>query len=445
MKQGSIFEQSLEFNSPLASRMRPKTLADFVGQEHLIGEGMFLREMIDRDNISSMIFWGPPGVGKTTLAEIIANKTESKFITFSAVMNGIKEIKEIMKKAEENRQYGERTIVFIDEIHRFNKAQQDAFLPFVEQGSIILIGATTENPSFEVNSALLSRMKVFVLQQLTQENIVQLLKKAVDNKRAFSNLKIEVHENLLRKIAIFSNGDARNALNTLEILVMNSKRKENQITISQNLLEQLLKDKVSYYDKKGEDHYNIISAFHKSIRNSDVDSAIYWLSRMIDSGENPLYIARRLVRIASEDIGLADNNALNLAINTFQACQFLGLPECDVHLIQCAIYLSLAPKSNATEVARILSKKDIKDTINEPVPLHLRNAQTKLMEEVGYGKGYEYAHHYPYKMTAMPTMPEKLGDRQYYFPSDQGNEKKIKERYEQIKLWKRDNRHHQKN
>lgn len=439
MNQSSIFETDKNRHEPLASRMRPKTLDDFIGQQQLIGKGQFLREMIDSDNLTSMIFWGPSGVGKTTLAQIIANQTKSKFITFSAVMNGIKEIKEVMHTAEMNRQYGDKTIVFIDEIHRFNRAQQDAFLPFVEQGSIILIGATTENPSFEVNSALLSRTKVFVLEQLKETDIVSLLKKIVISQEAFPNMNINISEELLRQIAVLSNGDARNAINTLEILVMNGHRKDDVVTISDELIETIFNKKISYYDKKGESHYNVISAFHKSIRNSDVDSAIYWLARMIEGGEDPIYIARRLVRIASEDIGLADNNALNLAINTFQACQFLGLPECDVHLTQCAIYLAIAPKSNAVERAVFNVKEDIKQTMNVDVPLHLRNAETRLMKAVGYGKGYQYAHDYEHKMTTMQTRPDKIAQHQYYFPTEQGNEKKIKQRYEQIVLWKKEN------
>ncbi|MED4265318.1 replication-associated recombination protein A [Priestia megaterium] len=437
MKKTSLFDQEMTMTAPLASRMRPTDLDHFVGQKHLVGDGKFLREMIEKDQVSSMIFWGPPGVGKTTLAEIIAKKTQSKFITFSAVMNGIKEIRKIMNEAEENRQFGERTIVFIDEIHRFNKAQQDAFLPYVEKGSIILIGATTENPSFEVNSALLSRTRVFVLKQLTKDDIVELLQGVLRSPQSFPDLEITIKDEMLRKIAIFSNGDARTAINTLEMLVINSDIDDNKAIITDDLLEELLDKKMAYYDKDGEEHYNIISALHKSMRNSDVDSAIYWLGRMIDGGEDPIYIARRLIRFASEDIGLADNNALNLAINVFQACRYIGLPECDIHLTQCVIYLSLAPKSNSTYKARTTVQKDIKQTINEPVPLHLRNATTKLMKEVGYGKGYQLAHFYDDKLTTMPTRPESIADHTYYKPTENGNEAKIKQRLNYIKEWKK--------
>lgn len=437
MEEKTLFDQDTELSAPLASCVRPKDFSDFIGQTHLVGPGKFLREMIDKDQISSMILWGPPGVGKTTLAEIIAHKTKSEFVTFSAVMNGIREIRKIMDEAEENRRYGIRTIVFIDEIHRFNKAQQDAFLPYVEKGSIILIGATTENPSFEINSALLSRTRVFVLKQLTKTDIIQLLKKVLHSPASFHGLEVHINETALKQIAVFSNGDARTALNTLEMLVINSEIKDHKTSISKDLIDILLDKKTAYYDKNGEEHYNIISALHKSMRNSDVDSAVYWLGRMIDGGEDPVYIARRLVRFASEDIGLADNTALNLAVNTFQACRYLGLPECDVHLTQCVIYLSVTPKSNAVYKARIASEKDIRQTMDEPVPLHLRNAATKLMKEEGYGKGYQLAHFYEDKMTTMPTRPEHIADHIYYVPTDQGNEGNVKKRLEYIRQWKK--------
>ncbi|EHI74891.1 chromosome segregation helicase, ATPase, AAA family [Streptococcus criceti] len=436
MTQTSLFDQDMEATAPLASRVRPKTLDDFIGQTHLVGEGKFLRQMIDSDQIASMIFWGPPGVGKTTLAEIIAKSTKSRFITFSAVMNGIKEIRQIMAEAQELRQLGERTIVFIDEIHRFNKAQQDAFLPYVERGSIILIGATTENPSFEVNAALLSRCRVFVLNQLGQEDLLGLLEKVLASPLAFPNISVSVSQEALRRMAIYANGDARSALNTLEMVVLNSDLEGNKVTVSDEILDTLLGNKTAYYDKDGEEHYNIISALHKSMRNSDADSAIYWLGRMIEGGEDPIYIARRLIRFASEDIGLADNGALNLAINTFQACRYIGLPECDVHLTQCVIYLSLAPKSNAVYKARQAVQKDIKQTIDQPVPLHLRNGTTKLMKELGYGKGYQLAHFYDEKLTTMPTRPESINDHIYYKPTDEGHESRIKRRLNSIKDWK---------
>ncbi|MGT2928725.1 replication-associated recombination protein A [Streptococcus dentasini] len=436
MTQTSLFDQDMEATAPLASRVRPKTLDDFISQTHLVGEGKFLRQMIDSDQIASMIFWGPPGVGKTTLAEIIAKSTKSRFITFSAVMNGIKEIRQIMAEAQELRQLGERTIVFIDEIHRFNKAQQDAFLPYVERGSIILIGATTENPSFEVNAALLSRCRVFVLNQLGQEDLLGLLEKVLASPLAFPNISVSVSQEALRRMAIYANGDARSALNTLEMVVLNSDLEGNKVTVSDEILDTLLGNKTAYYDKDGEEHYNIISALHKSMRNSDADSAIYWLGRMIEGGEDPIYIARRLIRFASEDIGLADNGALNLAINTFQACRYIGLPECDVHLTQCVIYLSLAPKSNAVYKARQAVQKDIKQTIDQPVPLHLRNGTTKLMKELGYGKGYQLAHFYDEKLTTMPTRPESINDHIYYKPTDEGHESRIKRRLNSIKDWK---------
>lgn len=431
MQQGSIFENQV--NEPLASRLRPENLEQVFGQSHLLGPGKILRELITQDRVTSMILWGPPGVGKTTLAQVIAKQTKAGFISFSAVTSGIKEIKKIMQEAEANTAYGQKTIVFVDEIHRFNKAQQDAFLPFVENGSIVLIGATTENPSFEINSALLSRLKVFVLKQLTKEQLVELLDRAC---RVGFEKELAASKTLLEQIAIFSDGDARNALNTLEMLVDNGNvSQDGTLELSDDLLSQVLGEKTLKYDKNGEDHYDLISALHKSMRNSDVDAAIYWLNRMLAGGEDPLYIARRLLRFASEDIGLADNNALNLVVNVFQTCQFIGMPECNVHLTQAVIYLSLAPKSNAVYKATTRVAKDVKQTLNEPVPLQIRNGTTKLMKELGYGKGYELAHFAKDKLTTMQTMPDNLVGHTYYLPTEQGNEIRFKQRLEQIKAW----------
>lgn len=431
MQQGSIFED--QANEPLASRLRPENLDQVFGQTHLLGPGKILRELITQDRVTSMILWGPPGVGKTTLAQVIAKQTKAGFISFSAVTSGIKEIKKIMQEAEANTAYGQKTIVFVDEIHRFNKAQQDAFLPFVENGSIVLIGATTENPSFEINSALLSRLKVFVLKQLTKEQLVELLDRAC---REGFEKELTASKTLLEQIAIFSDGDARNTLNTLEMLVDNGNvSQDGTLELSDDLLSQVLGEKTLKYDKNGEDHYDLISALHKSMRNSDVDAAIYWLNRMLAGGEDPLYIARRLLRFASEDIGLADNNALNLVVNVFQTCQFIGMPECNVHLTQAVIYLSLAPKSNAVYKATTRVAKDVKQTLNEPVPLQIRNGTTKLMKELGYGKGYELAHFAKDKLTTMQTMPDNLVGHTYYLPTEQGNEIRFKQRLEQIKAW----------
>lgn len=434
MQQESLFANS-QANIPLASRVRPKSLNQFVGQQHLLGHGKILRELIENDEVSSLIFWGPPGVGKTTLAEIIASQTDSNFLSFSAVDSSISKIKKIMKQAETDRAMGQKTIVFIDEIHRFNKSQQDAFLPYVERGSIVLIGATTENPSFEVNSALLSRCKVFVLKSLTKSDIVMLLKNALHNPNSFKNKKIVIDDDEIKAIANFADGDARMALNILEMSVLNGDKQGATITITIDNLSQLITDKSVLYDKDGEEHNNIISALHKSMRNSDVDAAIYWLSRMLEGGEDPIYIARRLVRFAGEDVGLADTNALNVTINVFQACQFIGMPECDVHLVEAVTYLSLAPKSNSLYKARLASAKDVKETINDPVPLQIRNAPTKLMKDLGYGKDYQLAHYAKDKLTTMKTMPPSLEGHEYYLPTTQGKEIKFKERLFRIKAW----------
>ncbi len=436
MEQQSLFE--VPMNEPLASRMRPRDLSEFVGQSHLIGENKILRKMIESDNISSMIFWGPPGVGKTTLARIIAHETKSEFITFSAVTSGIKEIKKVMEDAENNKKLGVRTIVFVDEIHRFNKAQQDAFLPFVEKGSIVLIGATTENPSFEINNALLSRCRVFVLKELSSDDILVLLKRAITDKRGFGNQKVDISLDDLKVIAQFANGDARSALTTLDMIITNAKETEDgTIKVSKEVIEDCITKKTLLYDKNGEEHYNIISALHKSMRNSDPDAAVYWLARMLEAGEDPIYIARRITRFASEDIGLADTNALNVAINVYQACHFIGIPECNVHLAEAVIYMSLAPKSNACDVAYQLASSDAKKMLAEPVPLVIRNAPTKLMKELNYGKGYQYAHDSKDKLTTMDCLPPSLLGKTYYKPGVQGNEVRFKERLEKIKEWKR--------
>ena len=437
MEQKSLFEDN-SINQPLASRLRPRNLDEFVGQRHLVGEGKILRKLIESDNISSIIFWGNPGIGKTTLARIIANKTNSEFIDFSAVTSGIKEIKTVMAEAENNRKLGHKTIVFVDEIHRFNKAQQDAFLPFVEKGSIILIGATTENPSFEINSALLSRCKVFVFKPLETEDLITLLKRAVTDERGFGNEDVEIDDDYLRIIAEFANGDARTALLTLEMVILNGDVDKNgKITITKETLEQCISKKSLLYDKNGEEHYNIISALHKSMRNSDPDAAVYWLARMLEAGEDPIYIARRVTRFASEDVGLADPHALEIAVAAYHACHFIGMPECSVHLTQAVVYMSMAPKSNAMEIAYNMARADAKEHISEPVPLQIRNAPTKLMKELNYGKGYKYAHDYEEKMTSMQCLPDSLKDREYYIPTEQGLEAKYKAKLQQIKEWKK--------
>lgn len=419
---------------PLASRMRPRDLSEFVGQEHLVGEGKLLRQMIERDQIPSMILWGPPGVGKTTLANVVANATKAEFVTYSAVTSGIKEIKEIMARAEQGRLLGIRTVLFVDEIHRFNKAQQDAFLPFVEQGSIILIGATTENPSFEVNSALLSRCKVFVLKGLTEDNLVTLLRHALSEERGFGRLGVVCSDDMLRKIAIFANGDARNALGTLETAVANSTiNQDGKPEITEDVLSQVVSRKALMYDKNGEEHYNIISALHKSMRNSDPDAAVYWLARMLEGGEDPLYIARRCVRFASEDVGLADPNALLLANAVWDSCHNLGIPECNVHLTQIVIYLSLAPKSNAMEETYNRAAADAQNMMAEPVPLQIRNAPTRLMKSLDYGKGYTYAHDTDEKIARMSCLPESLQGRRYYTPTGLGREASMKARLQAVR------------
>ena len=433
MEQLSLFDQNEDLGAPLASRLRPRTLEEFVGQKHLLGEGKMLRQLIEKDQLSSMIFWGPPGVGKTTLARIIARRTRADFIDFSAVTSGIREIRQVMEQAESSRKMGMRTVVFVDEIHRFNKAQQDAFLPFVEKGSILLIGATTENPSFEINAALLSRCRVFVLKELSETEITELLRHALTSPRGYGNERIRVTEQQLAAIAAFSNGDARTALNTLEMAVLNGEMTAEEIRVTDAVMEQCITRKSLLYDKNGEEHYNLISALHKSMRNSDPDAAVYWLMRMLEGGEDPLYIARRLIRFASEDVGIADSQALQVAVAAYQACHFNGMPECDVNLVQAAVYLSLAPKSNAIYRACEACKEDVRGRRAEPVPLWLRNAPTGLMKELHYGEGYQYAHNTEEKLTHLQCMPEGMEDVIYYRPTDQGKEKEAGERLEAIR------------
>ena len=434
-EQPTFFEN--DASQPLAARLRPRTLDEFAGQKHLLGEGKVLRRIIESDNVGSMIFWGPPGVGKTTLARIIANRTKAHFIDFSAVTSGIKEIKQVMEQAEKERRFGGKTILFVDEIHRFNKAQQDAFLPYVEKGSIILIGATTENPSFEVNGALLSRCKVFVLQALKTEELKELLKRAMTDERGFGGQRVNVSDEVIAALAEFANGDARSALSTLEMAVLNGDVDDKgNITVTEETVENITQKKSLLYDKTGEEHYNLISALHKSMRNSDPDAAVYWLARMLEAGEDPLYIARRVTRFASEDIGLADPRALEMAVSAYQACHFIGMPECTVHLTQAVVYMSLAPKSNALYVAYGRAKRDALTMLAEPVPLVIRNAPTKLMKELDYGKGYKYAHDEEDKLTTMQCLPDSLLGREYYTPTEEGTEAKFKARLNEIKKWK---------
>jgi putative ATPase len=426
---------------PLADRMRPRTLDEFVGQEHILGPGKPLRVQIERDDTGSLLFWGPPGVGKTTLAKIIAGMTHAEFIEFSAVLAGIKEIKQVMADAERARQYGTRTIVFVDEVHRFNKAQQDAFLPYVEKGSIRLIGATTENPSFEVISALLSRCRVYILKALSEEQIVSLLQRALaDKERGLGELGLTADEEALKKIAAYSSGDARSAYNALEVAATLAQEHTDK-RITSAIATDALQKRVLMYDKAGEEHYNLISALHKSVRNSDPDAALYWLARMLEAGEDGLYIARRAVRMASEDIGLADPNALAITLAARDAVDFLGMPEGNLALAQAVVYLCVAPKSNALYTAYGAVQQDVEQTAQDPVPLHLRNAPTSFMKSVGYGSGYQYAHDLESKVADMQCLPDNLKNRVYYHPTEEGVEKRIKVRLQEIRQIKKKPHH----
>jgi len=442
---GTLFpeheDQAARKDVPLAERLRPRTLDEIVGQDHLVGPDKVLRLMVERDQLASIILWGPPGTGKTTLARVVALHTRAPFVAYSAVLSGIKEIKGVMAEAENHfRRTGGRTIVFVDEIHRFNKAQQDAFLPYVESGVIILIGATTENPSFEVIGALLSRCKVYVLNPLEPRDIHEILRRALgDAERGLGNANVTVDDEALRRLAVFANGDARSALNALELAVsLVSRRaggKPAELGVAD--LEAALQRKFLQYDKNGEEHYNLISALHKSMRNSDPDAALYWMGRMLEAGEDPVYVARRMTRFASEDVGLADVRALSVALNAVEAVRLIGLPECKLALAQAAVYLSVAPKSNALYTAYSRVADDVQRTFNEPPPLHIRNAPTRLMKELGYGKDYQYAHDLEDKIADMDCLPDSLRSRQYYHPTDQGMERRIGEILAEIKQRKK--------
>jgi putative ATPase len=440
-KQSNLFEKKekelFKREAPLADRMRPRTLDEFVGQDHLLGQGKVLRQAIESDHLPSMILWGPPGSGKTTLAMIIASTTGAQFLAFSAVLSGVKEIREVIQEANEEWKYHQRrTILFVDEIHRFNKAQQDAFLPHVEKGTIVLIGATTENPSFEVISPLLSRTKVFTLHSLTEEEIELILKRGqVDKERGLGQYSTVIEPEVFKGICLIANGDARIALNTLEMIILTAPLDlKGMRTIKKRDLEEILQKKAFLYDKSGEEHYNLISAFHKSLRGSDPDAALYWLGRMLEAGEDPLYIARRMVRFASEDVGNADPQALQVAIAAMEAFRFIGLPEGNLALAQAAIYLATAPKSNALYSAFQGVQKDVRELEAMPVPLHIRNAPTKLMEDLDYGKDYKYPHDYPDHFVEEEYLPENIKGRTYYHPTEQGFEKEIKKRFE---VWRK--------
>jgi putative ATPase len=436
-KQSGLFEkkgkESLQREAPLADRMRPQILEEFAGQEHLLGQGKILRQIIDSDQLPSMILWGPPGSGKTTLAMIIAKTTGAQFSAFSAVLSGVKEIREVIEEAKEEWKYRQRgTILFVDEIHRFNKAQQDAFLPHVEKGTIILIGATTENPSFEVISPLLSRTKVFTLHPLKEEEIEGILKRAlIDMGKGLGKYPAEIESDVIKRICRIANGDARVGLNTLEMVVLTTSPDAKGLRyVRSKDLEEALQKKAFLYDKSGEEHYNLISALHKSLRGSDPDAALYWLGRMLEAGEDPLYLARRMIRFASEDVGMADPQALQVAVSAMEAFHFIGLPEGNLALAQAAVYLATAPKSNALYTAYQGVEKDVRELENMPVPLHIRNAPTSLMRNLGYGTGYQYPHDYPDHFIEEEYLPENLRGRIYYRPSEEGFEREIKKRLE---------------
>ena len=435
MEQTGLFDSPAA--EPLAARVRPTDLDGFFGQEHLLGPGRILRRLIEEDRVPSMVLWGPPGVGKTTLARIIAGRTHSRFVDFSAVTSGIREVRQVMEEAGRARRFGERTILFVDEIHRFNKAQQDAFLPYVENGTVTLIGATTENPSFEVNSALLSRCRVFVFRALETEDIERLLDRTVSDPRAFPDRRVVLTGDARHALAVFCNGDARTALSVLEMAADLQEEKDGAVTVDEAALRECTGRRSVLYDKKGEEHYNLISALHKSMRNSDPDAAVYYLTRMLEGGEDPLYIARRVTRFAAEDVGMADPRALEIGVAAFQACHMIGMPECGVHLTEAVVYMSLAPKSNALYTAYENARSDAANTLAEPVPLHIRNAPTRLMAEIGYGKGYLYAHDTEEKLTAMSCLPDSMAGKRYYLPTDQGLEAKYGARLEEILAWKK--------